>query len=81
MTNFNQIFQSALVEVESSNSTDSIEKIRVKYFGKNGIINDELRKLANLDQDKKREVGKTLNNFKNRFFDEIQSKKKKLKIK
>ena len=37
--NYDQLIQSALNEVENAESSDSLEDVRVKYFGKNGISN------------------------------------------
>ena len=42
MIDYDQLIQSALIDVEKSDSIESIEQTRVKYFGKNGIINKEL---------------------------------------
>ena len=80
MTNYDQLFQSAMIEIEKSDSVECIDKVRIKFFGKNGLINQELRQLINLEKDKKIENGKILNNFKNKFFDILQKKNLKSKM-
>lgn len=75
MIDYDQLIQSALIDVEKSDSIESIEQTRVKYFGKNGIINKELKSLAMLNPEQKKEVGQKLNNFKVNFFSRIEEKK------
>ena len=78
MTNYDQLFQSAMIEIEKSDSVECIDKVRIKFFGKNGLINQELRQLINLEKNKKIENGKILNNFKNKFFDILKKKKSEI---
>lgn len=75
MTEYDPLFQTALGEIKISNSLENIENIRIKYFGKNGVINNELKKLGNLEQDKRKTVGKDLNSFKKKFFAKLEEKK------
>lgn len=75
MTNYDPLFQAALGEIKISNSLENIENIRIKYFGKNGIINNELKKLRNLEQDKKKIHGNYLNSFKKKFFIKLEEKR------
>ena len=78
MKDYDQLFQSALIDVEKSNSEESLETIRVKYFGKNGLINNELKNISKLTNDQKKQVGKKLNIFKLTFHDAIKKRKKLL---
>ena len=73
--NYDKLIQSAFDEVENSNSSDDLEKTRVKYFGKNGLFTQELKLLSALSVDQKKEYGKKLNNFKNDFFSVLSHKK------
>ena len=79
MVNYDKLIQSAMVEVDSSNSTDSLENIRIKYFGKNGLVNQELKQISKLKNEEKREIGKKLNEFKSSFFKKVELKKVKIK--
>ena len=73
--NYDQLIQSALNEVENAESSDSLEEVRVKYFGKNGIITKELKALSSLPVTKKKELGIKLNTLKNNFFSSVEAKK------
>ncbi len=79
--NYDQLIQSALNEVGSSNSSQDLELVRVKYFGKNGIIKQELKSLSNLSIEKKKELGVKLNQFKNKFFSNLEKKKSEIELK
>ena len=46
MKDYDQLFQSALIDVEKSEDLKTLEEFRVKYFGKNGIISKELKSLS-----------------------------------
>ena len=72
---YDQLIQSALDEIENVESSDSLEEVRVKYFGKNGVITNELKSLSSMSIDKKKEVGIKLNIFKSNFFSSIEQKK------
>ena len=68
MKNYDQLIDLALVELESCETLDSLEKVRVKYFGKNGEVTSILKSLSNLSETEKKDVGKKLNLFKQNFF-------------
>ena len=68
-----------MVEVDSSTSLDQLENIRIKYFGKNGIINQELKLISKLSDEEKRLKGTELNKFKSSFFTAVEIKKSQLK--
>ena len=53
----------------------SLEKLRLKYFGKNGEVTSILKSLSNLSETDKKEVGKKLNLFKQNFFKNLEKKK------
>ena len=75
MTDFGDVIFSAKNEVLESNSIESLEKIKVKYFGKNGLINNEMKKLSSLDAEGKQTIGKQLNLFKREFSELILERK------
>ena len=66
--NYDEIIQSALKEVEESSTSEKLEQIRVKYFGKNGTFTNALKSLSTLSIEDKKTVGEKLNGFKNLFF-------------
>ena len=76
MKNYDQLIDSALVELESCDTLDILEKVRVKYFGKNGEVTSILKSLSSLSEREKKEVGRGLNLFKQNFFQNLKKKKK-----
>ena len=75
MKDYDQLFQSALIDVEKSEDLKTLEEFRIKYFGKNGIISKELKSLTSLNEEDKKNFGKKLNTFKSNFFSSINKKK------
>ena len=54
--NHDQLIQSALNEVGTSNTIDSLEGTRVKFFGKNGLFTKELKSLSSMPLEKKKKI-------------------------
>ena len=75
MKNYDQLIDSALVELESCETLDELEKVRVKYFGKNGEVTSILKSLSSLSETEKKKVGGGLNLFKQNFFQNLEKKK------
>ena len=46
MKNYDQLIDLALVELESCETLNSLEKARLKYFGKNGEVTSILKNLS-----------------------------------
>ena len=75
---YDEIIQSALKEVEDSNSSEKLEQVRIKYFGKNGTFTNALKSLSTLSIEEKKSVGEKLNGFKNLFFSSFSRKKNQI---
>ena len=75
MSKLDEVAELAISEIEDSKNLSELESIRVKYFGKNGITNYEMKKISSLDSESRRELGKKLNLFKNNFNEVFQIKK------
>ena len=75
MTNYDQLIQSAMVEVDNCKSIENLEKTRIKYFGKNGLVNLELKKISSMSVELKKKNRKKLNKFKIDFFEKLNFKK------
>ena len=67
MKNYDQLIDLALVELESCETLNSLEKARLKYFGKNGEVTSILKSLSKLSEKDKKAGGKKLNLFKQNF--------------
>jgi phenylalanyl-tRNA synthetase alpha chain len=70
-----------LSEIKNALNLDELEKLRVKYLGKNGLITSEFKKLKNLSEEERKKVAKELNELKNRALKLIQEKKTELEEK
>ena len=75
MDRINQLTHSVLDDIDNCSDLQTLENLRIKYFGKNGIITAELKSLSSLDQKEKKESGQKLNSIKN-----ILKTRKKRKI-
>ena len=81
MDRINQLTRSALNDIDDCNEAENLESIRVKYFGKNGIVTLELKSLSSLSSDEKKKVGQSLNLLKKNFFEKFEIKKKEIESK
>ncbi len=59
--NLKQILSKAKSEIEASDSLDTLEKIRVAYLGKKGLITDQKKNISNLPNEEKPMAGKLIN--------------------
>ena len=75
---YDQLIESAFYEVEKASSTEEIENIRIKFFGKNGLITKELKSLISLSSEERKKIGNELNTFKKNFFESLEIQKKKI---
>ena len=80
MDRINQLTHSVLDDIDNCDNLESLENLRVKYFGKNGIITNELKSLSELEKEEKKEVGQKLNLIKNKFFENLERKKKNIEV-
>ena len=75
---YDQLIESALNEVEKASSTEEIENVRIKFFGKNGLVTKELKSLISLSSEERKKIGNELNTFKKNFFESLEIQKKKI---
>jgi phenylalanyl-tRNA synthetase alpha chain len=70
-----------LEEINLSLSISDIEKLRVHYLGKKGLISSEMKSLTSLSIEEKKIKGQNLNIFKSFFEIELQKKKSSIEKK
>lgn len=70
-----------LSEIKNTLNLDELEKLRVKYLGKNGLITQEFKKLKNLNEEERKKVARELNELKEKTINLIQNKKVELEEK
>ena len=80
MDRINQLTHSVVDDIDNCSDLKSIENLRIKYFGKNGLITSELKSLSSLEKNEKKEIGQKLNSLKNTFFEKLEEKRKVLKL-
>ena len=75
MENLNSIKEEILQKIESAESDDTVEEIRISELGKKGRISKLLGELGKLNQDERRKLGPEINGLKNTVLEKIQEKK------
>ena len=74
--------KSAILEqIQQASSLDEIERLRIYYLGKKGLISSEMKSLSSLSIEEKKIKGQELNTFKSLFEKEVLSKKNDLENK
>ncbi|MDR1417824.1 MAG: phenylalanine--tRNA ligase subunit alpha [Endomicrobium sp.] len=76
--NIEEIVKEATLQIKDAN-LESIENIKVKYLGKNGILTQILKSLSNYSIEDKKRIGSITNKAKNDIENEIELKKETLK--
>ncbi|MBI28505.1 MAG: Phenylalanine--tRNA ligase alpha subunit [Alphaproteobacteria bacterium MarineAlpha5_Bin11] len=72
---FSKIQKESMDKINSVDNLDQLEKLRLFYLGKKGIISQEMKTLGSLSIQERKEVGKNLNNLKELIQQEIQKQK------
>lgn len=65
--------------LNSCPSVSDLELIKTKYLGRNGTINDLLKKIKNIPKDKKKEYGHQINQLKSSIIQIIEQKQRQLR--
>jgi phenylalanyl-tRNA synthetase, alpha subunit (EC 6.1.1.20) len=65
LENLEKIRQKFNEELNAVNSQDELEKIRVAFLGKKGLVTEELKNLRNLSNEEKKTAGMQVNSLKN----------------
>ncbi len=68
------IKQSAIKLIKEAESIENLQKIKVQYFGKSGIVTAEMKKLGSITQEARKELGQKINQVKAQIESEINSK-------
>jgi len=77
--NLEKIKQSAIDEVEAASNIEVLEKIRIKYLARRGLLTQILRSLKDLPLDQRQKIGPVANFFKKELIKLIEDKKEQLK--
>ncbi len=74
-----ELKQEFLNALESANSMEELENIRIAYLGKKGSITDLMKEMKNLSNEEKKTFGQKVNELKNEVSDKISEKAEILK--
>ncbi|MCE2992685.1 MAG: phenylalanine--tRNA ligase subunit alpha [Alphaproteobacteria bacterium] len=55
-------------------SLESLDQLRIKYTGKNGLLTEELKKISSIPQDQRKEFGRVINVLKSNIESELKLK-------
>ncbi|MDX2049893.1 MAG: phenylalanine--tRNA ligase subunit alpha [Rickettsiaceae bacterium] len=72
------ILKDAIYKINNSNSSVELENIRIEFTGKKGVISEEMRKMATMTIEDKKEFGKIINDIRLKFEQELNRKKNEL---
>ena len=75
MENLNSIKKEIFQKIESAESDDNVEEIRIRELGKKGRITKLLSELGKLNQEERKKLGPEINDLKNKVLEEIEEKK------
>ena len=78
--NLQKIEKSALMEIETTETQKELEKIKVKYLGRKGMLNQILRSLKDLSLEERRQIGPQAQKIKKILEEKINLKFKTLTI-
>ena len=77
--NIDRLKEEARVQISSAPNSDELERLRVHYVGKKGVLTSLLHSLKDLDPDKRKQVGALLNKVKEEFEKELHLRQTELK--
>lgn len=78
MTDLSTLEVSAVDEIQSTDSIEKLESLRVQYLGKKGLLTEQLKALGKLSKEERPEAGQKINQVKVRIQDALEVKKASL---
>ncbi len=78
MEDFNKIGDTAIAAIQHASDIVSLEKVRVEYLGKKGLVTEQLKNLKNLSPEARKEAGQIINAVKERIQEQLLERKQLL---
>ncbi len=69
-----QIKEEALRDIDGAQDVDALEKIRIKYLGRKGIVTDIMKQMGSLPPEEKPEIGRLVNELKAKVTGRLEEK-------
>jgi phenylalanyl-tRNA synthetase alpha chain len=70
--------QEAIREIQTANTLQGLQDLRVKYLGKKGLVTQQLKDLGSLSPEEKKRIGQEVNALKQRLEQAIEERKTEL---
>jgi len=74
-----QLREAAQSEISKADTSEACEELRIKYLGRNGLVNPLMQKMKEIPNEQKAEAGKLLNGIKQFVESEIEQTGERLK--
>lgn len=81
MEDLDKILNEALSQVRDANDLTELDKVRVAYLGKKGLITDQLKNLKNIPPEERKDFGQKVNTAKDALQDALTARKEILEQK
>ncbi len=78
MENNKEIVSGFISKLEKTTSVTAIEQLETEYLGRNGIINEQLQKIKDVEPSLKKEFGQQVNELKKEITEKLSAKKAEL---
>jgi phenylalanyl-tRNA synthetase alpha chain len=75
MEDIKKLTEEGLAKLQNANTIEELEAIRVEYLGKSGLITSQMKLLASMSPEEKKEFGSVINQAKQQLTDAIEEKK------
>lgn len=79
MENLKTTIHNVASEIDGISSIATLDNIKIQYLGKNGVLTQHMKQLANLSPEEKKTQGKELNIIKSELMQKINSKYQQIK--
>lgn len=66
-----KIIESALDEIKGINNEEGVKNFRIKYLGKKGLLEEEGKRMRNMDSSQRHLIGEKINDAKDKLNKEI----------
>lgn len=80
MTN-TALLDTAKADISSCKTLSALEELEIKYLGRNGLVNEEMKKMKDMSVEEKKEFGKDMNSIKQGITAALAEKRSELQQK
>jgi len=74
----NNVLQTFKTEISKIASLDDLLLLETKYFGRNGVLNAQLKNMKDLNAEKRKALGKEMNQLKYKILESISKKRQEI---